>query len=278
MLAVLVGTGVLTLIVLAGAMVSRTYIGSILGKSLNQLFAIQSTQLMWYITRSAGLVAYLLLWFSTAWGLAVTSKIFDAILHRTFTYDFHQFISLLSIGFIVLHVGVLMADRYLPYSLAQVLMPFLSPYRPLWVGIGVIAFYLCLLVTITFYLRKRIGMRAFRWIHFSSMLAYLGALVHSFFAGTDSSLPAAQWMYAISFLVVVFLTAYWLIVAGARRREQAQNPAAIGSRASPQERGAILGMQARANAHSEVRIPYPSRDVASQAGVKTHYSRRNRRR
>ena len=166
-----------------------TPVGTLLGKSLNQLFAIDSVQLMWYITRSAGLVAYLLLWFSTAWGLAVTSKIFDAILHRTFTYDFHQFISLLSIGFILLHVAVLMADRYLPYSLAQVLVPFLSPYRPVWVGIGVIAFYLCLLVTITFYIRNRIGMRAFRWIYVSSMVAYLGAVVHSFLAGNILPCP-----------------------------------------------------------------------------------------
>jgi methionine sulfoxide reductase heme-binding subunit len=276
-LAFLAAAGALTLIVAAGAAVARTPVGSALGKSLNELFGIQSTQLMWYITRSAGLVAYLLLWFSTAWGLAVTSKIFDALLHRTFTYDFHQFISLLSIGFIVLHVAVLMADRYLPYSLAQVLVPFLSPYRPLWVGIGVLAFYLCLLVTITFYMRRWIGMQAFRWIHVSSMLAYLGALGHSFFAGTDSSLPAAQGMYGMTFLVVVFLTAYWLIVAGAKRRGQAQPAAAVGSRASAKETGAVLGVQARANAHSEVRSPYPRRGDARQAGVETHYSRKKRR-
>ncbi len=272
-LAVLAGAGALTLIVVAGAMVAHTVIGSALGKSLNELFAIQSAQLMWYITRSAGLVAYLLLWFSTAWGLAVTSKIFDAMLHRTFTYDFHQFISLLSIGFIVLHVAVLMADRYLPYSLAQVLVPFLSPYRPLWVGIGVIAFYLCLLVTITFYMRKWIGMRAFRWIHISSMLGYLGALAHSFLSGTDSSLLAARWMYGGTFLVVVFLTAYWLIMAGEKRRGQAQRQVAVIPSPMSQPIDASLSPQAGARARPGVRIPYSRHGASSQGAGNTHNSR-----
>jgi predicted ferric reductase len=203
------------LVVAAGALsylvVASSSLGSILGSSLNQLFAIENVQLMWYITRSAGLTAYVLLWLSTAWGLAVSSKIFDDLLHRTFTYDFHQFISLLAVGFIFLHIAVLMADRYLPYTLAQVLVPFLSPYRPLWVGIGVLAFYLTMLVTVTFYLRNRIGSKTFRSIHVLSLVAFLGAAIHGFFSGTDSSLWVTQWMYAGTFLSVIFLTSYWLI-------------------------------------------------------------------
>ncbi len=186
-------------------------ISAALRSTLSQVFAVDSVQLMWYITRSAGMVAYVLLWLSTAWGLAVSSKIFDQLLHRSFTYDFHQFISLLAIGFLILHIGVLMLDRYLPYSLAEILVPFLSPYRPLWVGIGVIGFYLTLLVTVTFYIRGHIGAKAFRLIHILSLLGYLTAALHSFFAGTDSPLGAAMLMYAGTFLVTVFLTSYWLI-------------------------------------------------------------------
>jgi predicted ferric reductase len=273
LLAIVLGAGLLALVVLTALLAANTPVGAVLGRSLNQLFAIDSVQLMWYITRSAGLVAYLLLWFSTAWGLAVTSKILDAVLHRTFTYDFHQFISLLSIGFIALHVAVLMADRYLPYSLAQVLVPFLSPYRPVWIGIGVIAFYLCLLVTITFYMRNRIGMHAFRWIHVSSMAAYLGAIVHSFLAGTDSSLPAAQWMYASTFLVVVFLTAYWLIMAREKRREQARRQVAALPGPISQPVDASLGLRTAARARPGVRIPYSRHGASSQGAGNAHNSR-----
>jgi predicted ferric reductase len=174
-------------------------------------FALDSVQAMWYFTRAAGILSYLLLWLSTAWGLAVASKILDRLLHRAFTFEFHQFLSLLALGFIALHVLVLLADRYLPFTLAQILVPFASPYRPLWVGLGVISLYLILLVTITFYLRSRIGMPAFRAIHLVSLVAYLGTTAHAVFAGTDSSLPVALAMYGGTFLLVVFLTSYWLV-------------------------------------------------------------------
>jgi sulfoxide reductase heme-binding subunit YedZ len=184
---------------------------------LNRLFQLDSVQAMWYLTRAAGLIAYLLLWLSTAWGLVVSGKILDNLLHRSFTFEFHEFISLLSLGFLGLHIFVLTADKYLPYTLAQILIPFLSPYRPLWVGMGVIAMYLTLLVSVTFYMRRMIGMKAFRFIHVASLVAYFGATIHGFLSGTDSSLPAAILMYAGTFLVIVFLMIYWLVVLVMKR-------------------------------------------------------------
>ena len=132
-----VGGGVLlTGAVLIVSILLQSPVGSAAAKTVQNTFALNSVQTMWYITRAAGLTAYLLFWLSTAWGLAVSSKILDVVLHRSFTYDFHQFISLLAIGFTALHIIVLMFDSYLPYSVAQILVPFLSPYRPFWVGIG----------------------------------------------------------------------------------------------------------------------------------------------
>jgi predicted ferric reductase len=199
----------------------QTFVGS-----LKQLFAADSIQLWWYVTRAAGIVAYLLLWFSTVLGLAVKSKFLDRMLDRMFTYDFHEFISLLSIGFILLHVIVLLLDRYLPYSLGQVLIPFLSPYRPLWVGIGVIAFYVTLLVTVTFYLRTKIGQKAFRLIHVLSLVGYLGVTLHGLYAGTDAVLPAMKLLYDGTGLVVLFFTVYWLALAAFRKTEVPAKPPA----------------------------------------------------
>jgi predicted ferric reductase len=179
--------------------------------ALDQLLGFNSQQATWYITRAAGIITYLLLWLSTVWGLAIPSKFLSDVLNGEFAFDFHQFISLLALGFLGLHVFILTGDRYLPYSLAQVLIPFQSPYRPVWVGLGSLAFYLTLLVTVTFYLRKRIGMKAFRLIHYTSLLAYLLAVVHALWSGTDSALPMIQVMYAGTFLVVAFLVVYWLV-------------------------------------------------------------------
>ena len=187
---------------------------------LSNLFAIDSLQFWWYLTRAAGLMGYFLIWLSTAWGLVVSSKILDSIMDRGFTYDFHEYFSLLGLGFIAIHVIVLMADKYLPYTIWQVLIPFLSPYRPFWVGIGVIALYLSLLVTITFYLKAKIGMAAFRKIHYLSLVAYLGATLHGLYAGTDSVLPIANLLYKGTFLITLFLVVYWIILLIFRKQEE----------------------------------------------------------
>lgn len=188
--------------------------------SLSNLFAINSLQFWWYFTRAAGLMGYFLIWLSTAWGLVVSSKILDPIMERGFSYDFHEFLSWLGLAFIGLHVSVLMADKYLPYSIWQVLIPFLSPYRPVWVGVGIIAFYLSLLVTITFYLKQKIGMDTFRKIHYLSLVSYVGATLHGLYAGTDSVLPIANLLYKGTFLVTLFLIVYWIILLYFRKEEE----------------------------------------------------------
>jgi predicted ferric reductase len=143
----------------------------------------------------------------------------NQILAPTFTVDFHEFISLLSIGFTILHVFVLTIDRFLPYTPLQILVPFLSPYRPFWVGLGVIAFYITLLVTITFYLRSKIGMKTFRSIHVLSLLGYLGVTLHGLYAGTDSPLITMQLLYKGTALLITFLTIYWIGLKFAQTQE-----------------------------------------------------------
>jgi predicted ferric reductase len=197
-------------------------IGQAFSDLFSQLFAIGNTHTTWYITRSASWVAYFLLWFSMVWGLVIPTKFFNRYLSPTFVVDFHEYISILAIGFIVLHVGVLLVDQYLPFTIAQILVPFRAPYRPFWVGLGTIGFYLTLLVTITFYLRKKIGQQRFKSIHTFSLVAYFGVVFHAFFSGSDSSLPAAQLIYLSTFLVVVFLTSYWLIQARQIKQEKAE--------------------------------------------------------
>jgi predicted ferric reductase len=212
------------LLLLGAGLASTAYLHSPTGSRaaayLNWLFAANSVQAMWYITRASGLVAYVLIWLSMVWGLGVSSKIFDVLLHGTFTYDFHQYISLLAVGFTLLHMGVLLFDGYMPYSVLQILVPFISPYRPLWIGIGVIGFYLMLLVTVTFYLRTRIGMKAFRTIHVFSLVSYWAITLHSFMSGSDSSLPSVMVLYAVTFLITLFMIIYWLVMAAQKKLEK----------------------------------------------------------
>ena len=204
-------TFLLSALITAGVVVLLGLIQPPALTAIISLLKLDTVEGVWYMIRAAGLVAYLLLWLSTVWGLAVASKIFDPVLHRAFTFDTHEWLSLLAIGFTVLHVGGLLFDAYLPFSVVQVLVPFTSSFQPLWVGIGVIGMYLTFLVTVTFYLRTKIGQKTFRAIHLLSFAAYAGVTLHSLFTGTDSSLLSTKLVYASSALVVVLLTAYWYV-------------------------------------------------------------------
>jgi predicted ferric reductase len=215
-------------IVLVGAIFAGMLVAISLGQSfgnagfagmLGSLFAMDSVQLWWYVTRASGLTGYFLLWLSMVWGFAIPTGFMKPVLENVFSYDFHEHLSLVGLGFVLIHLLVLLFDQYLPFSILQLLVPFIDTYRPLWVGLGIISFYVLLLVTFTFYLRQRIGAKTFRSIHVLSLVSYLGTTLHGLFAGTDSALPVAVLLYAGTFLMIVFLTAYWLIMRKFRVNE-----------------------------------------------------------
>jgi predicted ferric reductase len=215
-------------IVLVGAIFVGMLITILLGQSfgntsfaqkLGSLFAMNSVQLWWYVTRASGLTGYFLLWLSMVWGFAIPTGLIKPVLENVFSYDFHEHLSLLGLGFILIHIIVLLFDKFVPFSLLQLLIPFTDPYRPLWVGLGIVSFYLLLLVTFTFYLRQRIGAKTFRSIHVLSLVSYLGTTLHGLFAGTDSALPATVLLYTGTFLVIIFLTVYWLVMRKFRTNE-----------------------------------------------------------
>ncbi len=200
---------------------AQTPAGTAIGSALSGLFATDTVQSWWYVTRAAGLTAYFLLWLSMVWGMAISTRFFQPAVDGSYSYDFHEFLSLLGLGFVVLHVVVLMFDKYLPFNLIQILVPFIDSYRPLWVGLGIMGFYVFALVTVTFYARQLIGTRAFRGIHLLSLLGYVGATLHGLYAGTDSALPVTKVLYVTTALIVLFLTVYWLVFGAISKREKA---------------------------------------------------------
>lgn len=205
----------------AGVLILAMSLLTLQTETVRNFFLLDSVHIWWYVTRAAGLMGYLLFWLSTVWGFAVSSKIFDSFLERMFTYDFHEHLSLLSLGFVILHVLVLLIEKVEPLTWAEILIPFVSAYRPFWTGIGIIAFYLTVLVTVTFYIRSWISMKTFRVIHCLSVAAYFGSLLHSIYDGTDTALTWVQWMYGGTTLITVFFMVYWLALLWLRKSEKA---------------------------------------------------------
>jgi len=180
----------------------------------------------WYLARSSAWVAYLLLWFSMIFGLLITSKAARIWPSGPVAYDVHQFVSLLSIAFALFHGLILTGDRYIGFSIIQVLIPFSNPaYRPFWVGIGQIGFYTLAVVGLSFYVRRAITPRGWRLIHYLSFATFLFVLVHGITSGTDSTQLWAMILYLFTGGSVFFLTVYRVLVALIDRLGRALRPA-----------------------------------------------------
>ena len=177
----------------------------------------------WYLSRASAMVAYSLLWLSMASGLIITNKLARLWPGGPIAFDLHQFASLLGLAFALFHALILMGDKYINYTLAQVLVPFNSTgYEPVWVGLGQIGFYLLAIVGLSFYVRKRLGNRSWRLIHYLSFLTFALALLHGIFAGTDSPVLAIQIFYWATGAALLFLLIYRILVTKFAAKKQAR--------------------------------------------------------
>ncbi len=108
---------------------------------------------------------------------------------RFLSQGVHRNLSLFCVGFVALHVVTTVSDGYVPIGFADAFLPFLTPYRPLWVGLGALGFDLLLVVLVTSALRHRIGYDSWRFVHWLAYLCWPIAMFHSLGSGSDSSLP-----------------------------------------------------------------------------------------
>ncbi len=215
--------------VMLGALigVSLASAGFIIGVGLTGLAG--ETTSFWYLSRSAGLIAYLMLWGAMVWGLLLSSKIDQGRLRPPALLDAHQFLSHVALGFAFFHGLVLMGDRYLSFPMQAVLLPFASRYETLWVAAGQLALWLSLLLSVSFLVRKRIGQHVWRSLHYSSFLIYGLTLLHALFVGSDSGQLGVQVLYLSTAGVVLFLTFYRLIT-GRKQTPAAARPASAAAR------------------------------------------------
>jgi hypothetical protein len=126
------------------------------------------TTSFWYLSRATGFVAYLLLWGSVTWGLLLSTGTGRAWMRPPQLLDAHQFLSTAGAGFACFHSLVLMGDRYVSFPLRAVILPFGGSYEPLLVAFGQIAAWLSLLLIASFHVRRHIGGRSWRRLHYAS--------------------------------------------------------------------------------------------------------------
>jgi sulfoxide reductase heme-binding subunit YedZ len=177
---------------------------------------VKSDPTFWILARATGLAAFALLTVSVLAGLVVKSRPFGTRLKPATATDLHRTLALLSLSAVLLHVGALVVDDAAEIGLGAVLVPGLSPYRPVATGLGVLAFELMVLVYASFSLRRRIGQKNWRRLHHTTFGLFALAAGHGLLAGTDTAAPWALGLYLGAIGAVAAATAWRLLVPPAR--------------------------------------------------------------
>lgn len=185
---------VVGLLIGSGLLVVLDAVAVRLGVAPGALPRVEGTS-AWVTSRAAGITAFLALTLDVLFGLLVSTGAADRLVPRHRSVEIHRWLSSVALALIAVHALALTADRFVRFDVLDAMVPFLSSYRPVAVGLGILAAHAALAIHLSFGLRKRIGVKAWRAIHSLSFFAFAAALVHGVFAGTDSGTPLVRAMY-----------------------------------------------------------------------------------
>ncbi len=141
---------------------------------------------LWVLTRATGMVALVLLTASVVLGVAASAGWSSDRWPRFLSQDLHRNLSLLCVVTIAIHVVTTVVDGYVPIAFIDAVVPFRTPYRTLYVGLGALAFDLFLALLVTSALRRWVGYQAWRTVHWFAYLCWPLAFVHALGTGTDT--------------------------------------------------------------------------------------------
>ena len=140
---------------------------------------------LWYLGRATGVCAIVLLTFSVALGVVVNRKARITGLSGFAVAAIHRNVSLLVVAFLGVHIASNIIDPYASVRWADAVIPFISSYRPLWLGLGAFAFDLLIALIVTSLIRARIGPRTWKAVHWTAYAMWPISFVHGLFAADD---------------------------------------------------------------------------------------------
>ncbi|HEY5286515.1 MAG TPA: ferric reductase-like transmembrane domain-containing protein [Solirubrobacteraceae bacterium] len=196
---------------------------------MSAVLATTGPSAYWYLTRSTGAVALILLTLALALGVVDIRRWSSEAWPRFVVDSLHRNVSLLALAFLGLHILTAVLDSFAPISLVNAVVPFTGTYRPLWLGLGALSFDLIVAVILTSLLRRRMGHSIWRTIHWLTYASWPIALLHGLGTGSDVK---STWMLAISLgCLVVVIGAVLVRVAAGWPDQLARRSAALGAAA-----------------------------------------------
>lgn len=171
----------------------------------------------WLGIRASGVTAWGLLTAVVVWGILLRTQVLGRLAPPLRLLDLHRWLGVVALVFLAVHMGLLLIDPAVNFTLAQILVPGMAPWQTLAVALGTIAFWLMIPVSFLGRLRARMGQVGNRWFKRSHLIAYAAwpvATAHYVLAGTDA---LAEWSLGLLFagtgLVVTALLARGFVPA-----------------------------------------------------------------
>lgn len=162
---------------------------------------------LWYATRGLGIATLIVLTGSVVLGIMTAVRWVGESTPGFVAAELHRNLSLIAIGLLAAHMVTTILDPFAQITVRDAIIPVGALYRPIWLGLGVVAMEIMVALIATSLLRERIGLRLWRWIHWVAYISWPLAVVHGLGTGSDSRAP---WMIAVvaSCVEAVILAAY----------------------------------------------------------------------
>jgi LPXTG-motif cell wall-anchored protein len=186
-----------------------------------------SNETWWYIARSSGFIAWGAALASLLFGLALSTRALGPRPRGPWLRDLHRYLGGMSVAFVGLHLVALLADDFVHFSIADLLVPFATNYRTTAVAWGVLAFWLLVAVEVSSLAMHRLPRKTWYGIHLASYVVAIAATLHALYTGTDTSNPAFRWIGLLALGLTGFFVIYRVIAPAESPR---RNPAGANAR------------------------------------------------
>jgi cytochrome b561 len=197
-------------------------------------------QITWDVARSGGFVAYGLLTLSVALGLALSMRWQAPWWPRLINSELHNFVTLLSLVFTIIHVLAVLLDPFTAFGWTEVFIPFVSHYRPIWMASGIVGLYLGLAMAASVWLRPYVGYEWWRRLHVLTLLVFALVTIHGLATGSDTQTFWAVAVYSLSGLLVAALL--WIRLLVPASPQQRRHPVWVAVTGAGLFAGVVLAM------------------------------------
>ena len=179
----------------------------------------------WYLSRASGMVAWGLLAGAVLWGLLLSTRVFDRNPGPKWFTDLHRFLGGTAVVFVAVHVGSILADSYVHFGVADVLVPLSAKWHPVAVAWGVIAMWLLLAVEVSSLAMRFLPRRVWHAIHMSSYALFVSATLHGLAAGPDTRKQVFELVLSATLAVVTLLVLVRIATRKSKQRARKPDPA-----------------------------------------------------